>query len=595
MATKEQVYSALSISNTFNILNASAPINYQQFTDITDWTGLGITTGGGDTIKLLSQILDPVEGGVYENAGFASDVFTSPDCTLADNTAPQSTLNVYSGTTTPIWGSYAFNIKVQVAQSGEDTFIVEKTFYVELNQNLVPQLSLEETPNCGNATYKSVDTTSYGAPAGYSLQTIVRTHTVTPPTVSKRADGTTPQTAVTANAQTIELGSPNNPLWTGAYQGSLSAVLTYINSGNYTIVHVPIVYVPIIVDCDNNFCKLMCCLNSIIDKYNSLKGVNPTFALDYYTKWQKGTMWFFAILNQCNNPGIVEQYTKNFYLDTGCDPNCDCDCTDEPAPVIPTDIINGTDGADGLTPEFRVSGTLFQWKYTTGNTWNTLIDFSSIAGINGTSFLQGSGVPSGALGSNGDTYLNLTTNNIYFKSAGSWSITGNVQGATGVSVLYNSATNADNGATVGSYASLDSYSVLANTLITNGDELKVHAVFFLGSQAATEANLVRLTFGGNNLFSQNIDFYPNAFSIEINTRIWRVSNTEVNYETEAIYYSIVSGTVTNDVYRLRRTIATFSALNLTTTAYAIAAQANSGQATNIGSECLEVTLYKKST
>jgi hypothetical protein len=54
------------------------------------------------------------------------------------------------------------------------------------------------------------------------------------------------------------------------------------------------------------------------------------------------------------------------------------------------------------------------------------------AGSNGASYLGGAGAPASELGSNGDTYINLTNGDIYQKAAGSWSATGaNLRGPTG--------------------------------------------------------------------------------------------------------------------------------------------------------------------
>lgn len=41
-------------------------------------------------------------------------------------------------------------------------------------------------------------------------------------------------------------------------------------------------------------------------------------------------------------------------------------------------------------------------------------------GLNGTSFITGTGVPSSVLGSNGDTYLDSSTGNLYVKANGIW-------------------------------------------------------------------------------------------------------------------------------------------------------------------------------
>jgi hypothetical protein len=53
------------------------------------------------------------------------------------------------------------------------------------------------------------------------------------------------------------------------------------------------------------------------------------------------------------------------------------------------------------------------------------------AGSNGATWLSGSGVPSGGSGANGDFYLRTSNGDVYTKSAGTWSVTGNILGPTG--------------------------------------------------------------------------------------------------------------------------------------------------------------------
>jgi hypothetical protein len=43
----------------------------------------------------------------------------------------------------------------------------------------------------------------------------------------------------------------------------------------------------------------------------------------------------------------------------------------------------------------------------------------------------GTGVPSSGLGINGDVYIDSASDNLYGKSAGSWSLLGNIKGSTG--------------------------------------------------------------------------------------------------------------------------------------------------------------------
>ena len=58
-----------------------------------------------------------------------------------------------------------------------------------------------------------------------------------------------------------------------------------------------------------------------------------------------------------------------------------------------------------------------------------LVGATGAAGTNGTdgyNFLQGVGVPGSGLGNNGDSYLDSDTGDLYIKSAGSWTLTGNL-------------------------------------------------------------------------------------------------------------------------------------------------------------------------
>lgn len=509
MATPTQVYAALTIENTFHILYPTAPKNYSQFSDITDWAGLGYSTGAGDVVKGIFKVIDPSGQVAYENAGYASNDFSSPDWDLTSLTAPQFNLLTYTGTDTPIYGDYQFLWKVQVTPNGLNAFQVDKGFIVGLSEGLSPVLSLEDTYDCNSATFKSVDTTIYGAPVGYTIQSITKTHVTRPPLVSKKSDGVTAQPTVTSSSTTNLLAATNNPLWTGAYSSSIAAIILYKSGNNYTYVNCPAVELDTEVTCDNSLCKLFCILKKLYTQYFTyLAAGNTVLANIELAKWQKASDIFILIWKaQTCSTGDVDLLTKKFYDVTGLSPDCDCGCSgDEPAPVIPTTSINGQDGTDGLTAEFRVTGTLFQWKYTTDIGWNTLFDFSTIAGLNGTSFLQGSGVPSNGLGENGDSYLDIDTDDIYLKTAGSWAVTANIKGGSGLAILNN---NIGDSATTGTtWQSLKSYTIPANTIVTTGDVVEIKARF--KASGTIQGQQWRIQVGGSTLasgsFNNTTDF-----------------------------------------------------------------------------------------
>lgn len=491
MATAQQVYTALRIHNVFNVLNTSNPVNFSLFDDITDWGGLNISTANGDTVKLLAQIVAPTGITCYENTGYVAGDYTTPDTTLLDLVSPTWNLPAYTGGSTYVNGLYVMNVKVEVVINGGATFVVDKTFNFDLPKNVTPKFELTETWNCSIATYTSTDTTVYctsGCASGYSVTNIDKTHTVYPPAVSGQSN-------VTASSTTVVLASPDNPLWTGTYEAKLSAIVTLVQGDSTIITHGSVTAEAKVI-CDDLLCGLYCQMKKLYTSFMGYLGKNTTEANKYKGYLEKGLICY-QLASQarlCSNEAMVEQYVADFYKLTGSDPNCNC-CTDESSPVIPTTIINGVDGLDGETPQFRVTGgTIFQYKFPSDTVWTTVFDFATLAGADGKSFLQGSGAPSNGDGNNGDTYLDIATYDIYVKTAGTWGLTGNIKGASGMSMLVNDLSST---ATTGTTTEvLKTYTADANTFATNGDMLVIEFQFN-GANTGTDSSSGWLNIAGN--------------------------------------------------------------------------------------------------
>lgn len=126
---------------------------------------------------------------------------------------------------------------------------------------------------------------------------------------------------------------------------------------------------------------------------------------------------------------------------------------------------DGADGADGRNVELSNDGTNIRWRLVGDTAWNNLIAISAItgpagakgdkgdtgntgtAGTNGKSLLSGTTVPTGATGTDGDFYLNLTTNLMYGpKAAGAWPAGFSIVGPQGTAGT--AGTNGTNGNTV---------------------------------------------------------------------------------------------------------------------------------------------------
>jgi len=559
MATPIQIIAALTIENTYHILYPTAPINYSQFDDITDWAGLGYSTGAGDVVKGIFKVIDPAGQVIYENSGYATDDFSSQDWDLTDLTAPQFNLLTYTGTNTPIYGDYQFLWKVQVTPNGLSAFVVGKTFIVGLSNQLSPVLTLEDVYDCAYATFTSTDTTTYGAPAGYTIQTIAKTHVTRPPLVSKKSDGVTAQPTVTSSSTTNLLAAPNNPLWTGSYSSSIAAVVTYKSGNNYTIVNCPAVEKDTNVVCDTSLCKLFCYLKKLYTKYFDFLTVGNTVEAQMaLAKWQKGSDIFMLIWKATTcSTGDVESLTQKFYDVTGFSAGCDCGCDgDLPAPVIPTNVINGTNGTDGLTPEFRVTGTLFQWRYTTGGGWTTLFDFSTITGTNG------------ANGSDGTTLLlNDNTNSV--------TVTNDWEGWSAKTCVLDHTDDSKN-------------------LVSVGDQIKIYARFKCDTPNVTTPQQTRLTLNGTvqilGLFTPS--FY-NKNVIEIFSVISKLSNTTASVISRWQFGDDTSGlsSISFGNFQMTRK-GTIALLDTTSNDNVITAQANDNGVDVVTCEAMSVEILK---
>lgn len=371
--TSNQILSVLDIVQNFNLLNTSAPYNYENLQDVTDWASIGVTSGAGDTVKTIFQLVDPTGTIIYQNTGYVSNSYASPDTTLSSLTTTNKTLNVFTGTQIPVTGIYTVNVKVEVTLFGQSAVTASTSFTCTLADGfapLVPQtsgpqpvggntqtyppvltLTLQETYNCDQATFTSTDVTNYTAPTGWSIGTITKTHVTTPPLGSKRTDGVTAQSAVSSSATQNYLTGPNNPLWTGGYQSSLSVVAAYIDTNGNACSIQGIVYSDTTVSCDNNYCKLECVMDDLMqDLTEAILVGNQVAILKLEKRVSLGTIFFQRIIqaNLCGNTVKAQQYTTQFYQFTGGG-NCSCShCNDTaPGPVIPTSQTTGPTGATG--------------------------------------------------------------------------------------------------------------------------------------------------------------------------------------------------------------------------------------------------------
>ncbi len=155
----------------------------------------------------------------------------------------------------------------------------------------------------------------------------------------------------------------------------------------------------------------------------------------------------------------------------------------------------GIDGDDGLPGE----------KGETGEKGN-----------DGSSFRTGSGEPSSSLGSDGDSYLDLSTYDIYVKENGIWKKNGNIKGEDGTTYYKCDFLNGD-----GSY--------ICTTFVEKGKDASYPTYFLPPSKSITTSygDILDLPWSGEwepslSSVNENTTFRPvfDEISSDINNEVW---------------------------------------------------------------------------
>lgn len=512
--TPAQLSAALRVKKEFNLITGAGVL-----TDLTNWLGLGIIAP--DSAAVLLKLIDPTGSTVYINAGYDTDSYAAPDFTLVTTTKnfaiPSDVNSEY------ITGTYTLYIKAQVVDDGDTVTTASAVETTAVVCDCTATVSIEVDTDYATAMLTTTDTTSYGA---YS--SITRTHTIYPPPLSglpNQATGAT--TNVYTNIVTT--------MWS---VGIVSDV-TYLNaSDTYTTCRLT-GSKEFVVEADT-LCETLCLLKKFrTGELYSRFGKKCTE--DIERAWNLAIDEYVLAMNaiRCGRPqSEVDTHIDKIYELTGLDPNCDCGCTsDYPTPVVPTSIINGTDGADGVTPQFQNTGVWIQVSTDNGVTWDNLFSLAAVtgaagaAGTNGTDGADGTAVLA-------NQYPNLSTLGVAFESL--------AEGRT-------------------------PYILSANTLNTNLDDITIRAVFTTNGAGTTPK--VRVAFNGSTM-NGNAQFGGGVAKIVFDIRLSRITNTTAKYETRVTKYTI--GLFTANLYDMaEEDVVSIAGLDFTANPYNIDVQGDS--------------------
>lgn len=330
------------------------PKNFK-LTDTTDYASESIAL---TDVEGLFKITAPDGTIAYENAGFASDDFTSPDVDV-DVSTLFDTVNLPLDSENEVQlGNYLIEYKIEVI-GVEQPGIYLKSFSVE-NCHVDPIVDVDFITDCFNSKLTSTDNTDYSTELVPSPTSIVRTHTAYPPPTSGLSDTVTPNKILVAS-----------PISTKTWTLEVSSVVRWDYPDGLCIINTLVGDIEAEVTCDVSICDIFCCIDKLYNRYISKLGINSVLANEI--KAQLDTVSLLLVLFEnalkCGHNDKAQIYYDTILKVSGCEPGCSCTDVDT-VQVIPVCVIAGTAVVDACG-----NGAITVTPNTLGNTTTYTVCF----------------------------------------------------------------------------------------------------------------------------------------------------------------------------------------------------------------------------
>lgn len=301
-----------SSSARFNLVS-----NLLVITDTTDFAGQGLTISQFDFKITVSAVTST--GNLV--------VYTPPSGASYDIHPNTSRLNIHA-ISLPLDSDGkaldgVYTVSIAVFQSG-----VQNDSYAYTNvytfTNPCVTMDLQSTIDCAASTILSEDVTDYGV----SAISITRLHRVFPPPVLALSPYTNALAALTVTGI-------YSTTWT---QEVISDILYRNADGSYTSIQYTGIREFEVV-CDDDMCKILCCLNNLKSTYDRLVCKNPTAAMQMKEDRIDAILLdatMFMLSKDCGNATKAALYLQQVMDASGCTTDCSgCNGLDD-APVFIT-------------------------------------------------------------------------------------------------------------------------------------------------------------------------------------------------------------------------------------------------------------------
>lgn len=451
--------------------------------------------------------------------------FTFGDIVPAGAVTTQTSIGLsLSQEEVPVAGVYTiiYTVKWDISGTGQYT-----TSTTSFDFDFVPPvIELSSTVDCLIPQLIATDATNYVVDG--ITPTITRTHTLyNPPSIGGSTVGT---------ATDLSISNFYTP---AEYQHTLSVDLSYTLTDGTIVTMTLTGNQTINVTCDHKLCDIYCCVRTLWNNYMGYLNSNPTLANQYLTKLTQVTsiMTLISQAYECSGSGsAIDEYVNQILTIANCEAGCGC-TSSTPVPVTGL-------GGNGTTIVVSAGNGITVTSATVGGTTTYTVNINQSI-LNSINSIQAV------------TVVGATNITVVESSTGTWTVTGAtvtvdtdtyLPGANSITItptgtpvtdyklkyvarkaglIYSNQTPVPS--ISGALQDLMSYTMPANTLAVNGDELIIRA-YFINADTGTAASplLNYVDFGSIQLPLSN--YLPSIRKIQFEVRVERLSATTVKYQ-----------------------------------------------------------------
>lgn len=430
--------------------------------------------------------------------------------TITDSTGNDGAVTVTDASYNATTGRTEITVSGAIADPTADGLFqvtATRTYSKEVNYNFqydTPVSDIDMEFSCDKSELTSTDNTDYGT------NTITRTHTLKYP-----RDLASPPADIVTPLQQIKI----NPIYTNNWTSTISTDMDTIEDGLYILDTVTGTK-NINVECDDDICSAYQSMANVQANYEkSLKSSH----IDTRAHWAAvhaviNYEWMlYQISRSCGN-GKHKTHLDNIISAASANdcyvPSTDGDSKSSVLVVavsaggtstIYNELVNQWFHGTGVPSpaihsdgDYYVDTNNYNWYYKSSGSWALIGNLKGADGLRGSQIYNGTGAPSGALGENGDYYVENVTGQMYYKSGGVWGTTLIIKGSNGINgttILAKELTRVNMSGSIPSWSTVTgkTFAIAASALAV-GDAIEIIASMQRDDIGSNKGGM-RLDFG----------------------------------------------------------------------------------------------------